>query len=168
MAVGPERPSSRPTTILWPSDGFPTIVRRCFISLLLGTAVADNSGMLLVWGIPLQVQSRSPATCRGCLWSRLWAQICPLHLRRLVPTNFDQPFTFQGWLHSASNFGETHFRRSPTFRFSTPKTSENINLLHNFERPFPPPRSHILNVFWIGFNLFPRLFICQVFITHSR
>ena len=36
--------------------------------------------------------------------------------------NFDWPFTPPGWLRSASNFGKTRFRWSPTFDFSTPKT----------------------------------------------
>ena len=34
--------------------------------------------------------------------------------------NFERPFTPQGWLRSASNFGKTRFRWSPTFDFSTP------------------------------------------------
>ena len=50
--------------------------------------------------------------------------------------NFERPFTPRGWLHSASNFGKARFRRSPTFHFSTAKTSKNINFLQNFERPF--------------------------------
>ena len=35
--------------------------------------------------------------------------------------NFEQTFTPRGWLRSASNFGKTRFRWSPTFDFSTPK-----------------------------------------------
>ena len=36
------------------------------------------------------------------------------------------------------NFGKTRFRRSPTFYFSTLKTSKNIEFLQNLERPFTP------------------------------
>ena len=35
--------------------------------------------------------------------------------------NFERPFTPRGWLRSASNFGKTRFRRSPTFHLSTSK-----------------------------------------------
>ena len=35
--------------------------------------------------------------------------------------NFERPFTPRGWLRSASNFGKTRFRWSPTFDFSTPQ-----------------------------------------------
>ena len=42
--------------------------------------------------------------------------------RRKCFRNFERPFTPWGWLlRLASNFGKTHFRRSPTFDFSTPK-----------------------------------------------
>ena len=34
---------------------------------------------------------------------------------------FERPFTPRGWLRSASNFGKTRFRRSPTFHLSTSK-----------------------------------------------
>ena len=34
---------------------------------------------------------------------------------------FERPFTPRGWLRSASNFGKTRFRWSPTFHFSTPQ-----------------------------------------------
>merc|ERR1712078_417248 len=34
---------------------------------------------------------------------------------------FERPFTPRGWLSSASNFGKTRFRRSPTFHLSTSK-----------------------------------------------
>ena len=42
--------------------------------------------------------------------------------------NFERPFTPRGWLRSASNFGKTRFRRSPTFHFSTWKNifAENV------------------------------------------
>ena len=36
---------------------------------------------------------------------------------------FERPFTPRGWLRSASNFGKTRFRRSPTFHLSTSKTN---------------------------------------------
>ena len=53
--------------------------------------------------------------------------------------NFERPFTPRGWLRLASNFGKTRFRRSPTFHFSTLKTSKNIEFFwQNFERPFTP------------------------------
>ena len=42
--------------------------------------------------------------------------------RRKLFQNFERPFTPRGWLRSASNFGKTRFRWSPTFDFSTPKT----------------------------------------------
>ena len=41
--------------------------------------------------------------------------------------NFERPFTPRGWLRSASNFVKTRFGRSPTFHFSTAKTSKKIN-----------------------------------------
>ena len=34
--------------------------------------------------------------------------------------NFERQFTPQAWLRSASNFGETRFRRFPTFHFPVP------------------------------------------------
>ena len=34
--------------------------------------------------------------------------------------NFEWPFTPRIWLHSASNFGKTRFRRFPTFHFPVP------------------------------------------------
>ena len=37
---------------------------------------------------------------------------------------FERPFTPRGWLRSASNFGKTRFRRSPTFHLSTSKTKK--------------------------------------------
>ena len=52
--------------------------------------------------------------------------------------NFERPFTPPGWLRSASNFGKTRFRRSPTFHFSTAKTSKQIDFFQMFERPFTP------------------------------
>ena len=52
--------------------------------------------------------------------------------------NFERPFTPRGWLRSASNFVKTRFGRSPTFHFSTAKTSKKIDFLQNFERPFTP------------------------------
>merc|ERR1712167_498828 len=53
--------------------------------------------------------------------------------------NFERPLTPRGWLRSASNFVKTRFRRSPTFHFSTAKTSKKtIDVLQNFERTFPP------------------------------
>ena len=44
---------------------------------------------------------------------------------------FERPFTPRGWLRSASNFGKTRFRRSPTFHLSTSKK--------DFRRKFLPP-----------------------------
>ena len=38
---------------------------------------------------------------------------------------FERPFTPRGWLRSASNFGKTHFRRFPTFHFSTSKKKKS-------------------------------------------
>ena len=58
--------------------------------------------------------------------------------RTVTPRNFERPFTPRGWLRLASNFGKTRFRRSPTFHFSTAKTSKKIDFLQNFERPFTP------------------------------
>ena len=36
--------------------------------------------------------------------------------------SFERPFTPRGWLRSASNFGKTRFRWSPTFHFSAAQT----------------------------------------------
>ena len=46
-----------------------------------------------------------------------------------VPKNgiFERPFTPRGWLRSASNFGKTRFRRSPTFHLSTSKKNFGEN-----------------------------------------
>ena len=43
-----------------------------------------------------------------------------------VLKNFERPFTPRGWLRSASNFGTTRFRRSPTFHVSTLETFFNM------------------------------------------
>ena len=42
---------------------------------------------------------------------------------------FGRPFTPRGWLRSASNFGKTRFRRSPTFHLSMPKMPSQIFLV---------------------------------------
>ena len=47
-----------------------------------------------------------------------------VHQKKFPPKilqNFERPFTPRGWLRSASDFGKTRFRRSPTFDFSTSK-----------------------------------------------
>ena len=45
--------------------------------------------------------------------------------------NFERPFTItpEGWLCSASNFGKTRFRRSPTFHLSTSKKNFRQQIL---------------------------------------
>ena len=50
--------------------------------------------------------------------------------------NFEQPFTPWGWLRSASNFGETRFRWSPTFHFSTSKKKIGENFRWTFSSIF--------------------------------
>ena len=42
---------------------------------------------------------------------------------------FERPFTPRGWLRSASNFGKTRFRRSPTFHLSTSKNKIRQKIL---------------------------------------
>ena len=55
-----------------------------------------------------------------------------------IVRNFERTFTPRGWLRSAPNLGKTRFRASPTFKFSTPKTSKLCDLFENVERPFTP------------------------------
>ena len=47
---------------------------------------------------------------------------------------FERPFTPRGWLHSASNFGKTRFRRSPTFHLSTSKKKFRQKILNKKNR----------------------------------
>ena len=54
---------------------------------------------------------------------------------------FERLFTPRGWLRSASNFGKTRFRRSPTFHLSTSKTKKSAKI---FEKKFRR-KSHLEN-----------------------
>merc|ERR1712078_133744 len=55
---------------------------------------------------------------------------------------FERPFTPRGWLRSASNFGKTRFRRSPTFHLSTSKKKFLGEIFGPppFCPPPPPPK----------------------------
>ena len=63
--------------------------------------------------------------------------------RRKFVRNFERPFTPRGWLRSASNFGKTRFRWSPTFDFSAAKKFYSTNIFVN------PPKDVLAKcLFW--------------------
>ena len=60
---------------------------------------------------------------------------------------FGRPFTPRGWLRSASNFGKTRFRSSPTFHFLTLKKKIDNCFCQSFFL-FPPPQESTKCLFW--------------------
>ena len=70
--------------------------------------------------LPAEDGSVRPQTLSKCVSddSRHFIVRRPRKLFDLL-ANFEQSFTPQGWLRSASNLAKTRFRRFPTFHFST-------------------------------------------------